>query len=308
MTKISVLIPVYNSQKYIANTLNSIINQTFKDIEIIIANDGSKDKSEEVIIPYTIKYEFIKYYKKPNTGVADTRNFLLKKASGTFISFIDSDDEISTTMYEEMYDEAIKNNSDMVICDYNEVHNNFTILKSGVNFDNKILNSVSLCNKLIKKDLFTNNNFPNISLGEDMLVILKMLVNDIKISYINKPFYQYFKRGNSLINSRGYKKYWSDIFYVFDELEVILKDYPKELEFIYIQNVLRDSTIRFMYYKEGKDKVNRIINHTREKYKYFYKNQYYKEKSFRYRFICYLLYHRCFLLVKIIRKLMNSDR
>lgn len=308
MAKISVLIPVYNVQKYVANTLNSIINQTFKDIEVILVNDGSKDKSEEVIIPYTIKYDYIKYFKKPNTGVADTRNYLLSKAKGEYISFIDSDDEIKETMFEEMYNEALTNNADMVICDYNEVHTNFTILKSGVNLESKVLNSVSLCNKLIKKELFNNNLFPSISLGEDMLVVLNMLVKDIKIAYISKPFYQYYKRDNSLINSKGYKKYWSDIFYVFNELEIILKDYKEELEFLYIQNVLRDSVIRFMYYKKGKNEVDKIIRHTREKYNTFSKNKYYKKQSLRYRIVCFLLYHRCFMLVKIIRKLMNSDR
>ncbi|MDD3187022.1 MAG: glycosyltransferase family 2 protein [Bacilli bacterium] len=308
MTKVSVLIPVYNASKYLKDTLNSVVKQSLKDIEIVIANDGSTDDSEEVIRKFKKKYKNIKYFYKKNTGVADTRNFLIEHANGEYIAFLDSDDTIDRKMYEEMYNLAIDKKADMVICDFNEIHDLFTVVKKGINEESKILSPPALWNKLVKKEFYLNNRFPDVTIGEDMTVILRMMVKKIKIEYINKPFYNYYKRPNSLMNKAKYSKYWEDIFVVFDLLNDVLSKYPEELEFLFIQHVLRDSSIKFMYYEEGLDDLKRINIIAHDKYSHFCKNKYYKRKKFRYRFVCFLIYHKMYFAVKLIRKIMNSDR
>ena len=119
MPKISIIVPVYNVEKYIERCLKSLVNQTLQDIEIIIVNDGSQDKSEEIIEKYVKEnHNKIKYYEKSNGGLSSARNYGIEYATGEYIAFLDSDDYVETNMYEEMYNLAKKENADMVECDY----------------------------------------------------------------------------------------------------------------------------------------------------------------------------------------------
>ena len=120
VVKISVIVPVYNVEKYLEKCLDSLVNQTLKDIEIIIVNDGSLDNSQEIIDKYAKKHKTIKSYIKENGGLSDARNYGIKQASGKYISFIDSDDYVKENMYELMYNKLEEKNlkvSDYVDCD-----------------------------------------------------------------------------------------------------------------------------------------------------------------------------------------------
>lgn len=119
MPKLSIIVPVYNVEKYIERCLNTLVNQTLQDIEIIIVNDGSTDKSKEIIKKYLKKYsEKIQYYEKENGGLSSARNFGLNYAKGEYIAFLDSDDYVELNMYEEMFNLAKEENADMVECDF----------------------------------------------------------------------------------------------------------------------------------------------------------------------------------------------
>ena len=120
--KVSIIVPVYNVEKYIKKCLDSLVHQTLSDIEIIVVNDGSPDNSELIINQYLKKYSNIKYFKKENGGQGSARNFGLSKAIGKYIMFVDSDDYVDITMAEKMYNSAIANNSDMVICNINDLN------------------------------------------------------------------------------------------------------------------------------------------------------------------------------------------
>ena len=119
MPKVSVIIPVYNVQEYLRECLESLVNQTIKDdLEVIIVNDGSKDNSQNIIDEYVEKYpELFKSYIKENGGQGSARNYGVKKASGEYIGFVDSDDYIENDMYEILYNEGIKKKLDIVVCD-----------------------------------------------------------------------------------------------------------------------------------------------------------------------------------------------
>ena len=115
MARVSVIVPVYNTGKYVEKCLNSLTNQTIKDeLEIIIINDGSTDNSENVILKYKAENpNIIKYYKKENTGIADTRNFGIEKAQGEYIIFVDSDDYVDVKLVEKLMP-YIDNNVDLI--------------------------------------------------------------------------------------------------------------------------------------------------------------------------------------------------
>ena len=115
---ISIIIPVYNSQDYLEECLNSVVRQTLKEIEIICVNDGSTDNSGAILDKFAKKDKRIKVIKQENSGVNRARISGYKKATGKYIAWVDSDDFISETMYERMLDIAHKNASDTVICNY----------------------------------------------------------------------------------------------------------------------------------------------------------------------------------------------
>ena len=117
MYKISVIIPVFNSSLYLDHCLSTVVNQTLKDIEIILIDDGSTDDSLNVIKNYAKKYNNIKYTSKENEGQAIARNIGIQMSSGEFITFIDSDDYIELNMLEKLYNIAKPDNSDIVLCD-----------------------------------------------------------------------------------------------------------------------------------------------------------------------------------------------
>ena len=107
MIKVSVIVPVYNVEKYLRKCLDSLVNQTLEEIEIIVVNDGSKDDSQIIMEEFQQKFPLkIKIFSKENGGLSDARNYGLDRAVGAFIGFVDSDDEVSETMFEEMYDLA----------------------------------------------------------------------------------------------------------------------------------------------------------------------------------------------------------
>lgn len=114
--KVSVILPVYNSEKYIATTLESLINQTLKEIEIICVNDGSKDNSIQILKEFEIKDERIKIIDKENQGVWKARMDGIKKAKGQYITFIDSDDYVKENFLERLYKSITENSSDVAIC------------------------------------------------------------------------------------------------------------------------------------------------------------------------------------------------
>lgn len=109
MIKVSVIVPVYNVEKYLKKCLSSLVNQTLPEIEILVINDGSQDDSQSIINDFQQKFPLkIKSFVKENGGLSDARNYGLDQATGEFIGFVDSDDEVSETMFEEMYQLAKK--------------------------------------------------------------------------------------------------------------------------------------------------------------------------------------------------------
>ena len=119
MTDISIIVPIYNAEKYLSKCINSLINQTKKEIEIILINDGSTDRSEEIINNY--RDERIKYFKNENQGIGKTRNFGIEKATGKYLMFVDSDDYLKEDACEILFKKAEKEKLDLVICNYYKV-------------------------------------------------------------------------------------------------------------------------------------------------------------------------------------------
>ena len=173
--KVSIIVPVYNVEKYLEKCLDSLVMQTLKDTEIIVVNDGSTDSSSEIIKKYEEKYENIKSYSKKNGGLSDARNYGLKYVTGEYVAFLDSDDYVDKTLYEKMYNKAIEEKADYVECDYIWEFPDESRIDTGIRYKNKFemftYARVVAWNKLIKTEIILENEevrFPDVLKYKDV--------------------------------------------------------------------------------------------------------------------------------------------
>ncbi|MFJ8260431.1 glycosyltransferase family 2 protein [Rummeliibacillus sp. NPDC094406] len=214
--EISIIIPVYNVEKYLNRCITSIINQTFKNIEIILVNDGSKDLSGELCDHIAKSDNRIIVIHKQNGGSSSARNAGLKKARGDYIAFVDSDDWVSLDMYEYLYKIINEHNADIAqVCDYvtakkTKIKNKEIkeVLISGKEklIDYFIEAQFSVCVRLFKREVFNGIIFPEGKINEDIVTNYKLLLNSSKIAKSNQIMYFYFRNPRSNTNSKVTKK------------------------------------------------------------------------------------------------------
>lgn len=208
--KISIIIPVYNVERYLDKCIKSILNQTFKEFELILINDGSTDNSKSICDYYSKKYDEINVIHKENEGQASARNIGLDIAKGEYIGFVDSDDFIEEDMFEELYKSCIEYDSDIAIIGLREVDENYTILNEYIPTEinlKEIFKRAYPCNKIFKKKLFIENKL-KFSAGkyyEDVELIPKLYVKAQNITLVKKIGYNYLRRKNSTTTSRDKK-------------------------------------------------------------------------------------------------------
>lgn len=315
--EVSVIVPVYNVEEYLDRCLKSLINQEFDNYEVIVVNDGSPDNSQTIIDEYVKNYpDKIISFEKENGGVSSARNYGLKKAKGKYVAFVDSDDYVSKNYLKILYDKAINNDSDIVICDmYKTFPNRKEIMRGKDNAisDNKkdqILSIPACWNKLYKKSLFIDNDiyFPEISYGEDLATTIRLIISSKKITYVDKPLYYYIQRDNSLMNQKKYNPKTKDIIKSLDILKNYFIDnnyydeYNEELEYIYISHLMHDYVLRVYMFKESKEAIQEVITIIKDNYKKWNENKYFKRQSLKYKIVCYLIYFQMTSILKIILK------
>lgn len=213
---VSVIVPIYRVENYLKKCLNSIMMQTYRKLEIILVDDGSPDKCGEICDEMAKMDERIKVLHKKNGGLSDARNEGMKIATGEYVIFIDSDDYISNNMIKEMYNAAIVNSADIVVCGYKEVYTDKPEKSHKFNVkDGKIILSgeeatkrlmtylepemVVAWNKLEKRSLWENIEFPFGKQHEDDFTTYKILYKANKVVLMEKPLYFYMQRNNSII-------------------------------------------------------------------------------------------------------------
>lgn len=312
--KVSVIVPVYNVEKYIKKCLNSLVNQTLDEVEIVVVNDGSPDNSQKIIDEYTKKYKNIKSYVKKNGGLSDARNYGIKKATGKYISFVDSDDYIRKDMLEKMYNYAIQKNFDVVVCDSINVYSDGTeiLIKSNNNYSdddvkNYIISPPMACTRLFKKSIFDKIEFKKNIYYEDLEMTPKVINLTKKIGFVSDGLYYYVQRDGSIMKQKVFNDKLLNIFDVLKSNKDLLEnEFPQEIEYMYITHLLRTASLRFLDYDNGKEYVYKIHNIMKEYFPKWKNNEYYKKSSFKLRTICILTYNRNILLLKIIKKITNK--
>lgn len=213
--KVSVIVPVYNVEKYLAKCLNSLVNQSLKSIEILVINDGTKDNSQVIIDQYVQQYpNLIKGLIKQNGGLSDARNFGFRHAQGEFVAFIDSDDWVDLTMMEKLYQRAYLTQADIAVCDMEYVYEDGHVETSlGGDFNivdvqenpNIVTINNSACNKLYRVTLFEDVEFEKGIWYEDLATIPKLISISNRLVKVDEPLYKYFQRWNSIVHTQNPK-------------------------------------------------------------------------------------------------------
>ena len=261
MPKVSVIVPIYNVEKYLEKCINSLLSQTLEDIQIILVNDGSKDNSGNIAREYEKNNKNrIIYVEKENGGLSDARNYGLKYATSDFIAFLDSDDYIEKNAYEEMYNKAIEENADYVECDFIWEFPNKIRVDKQYTYKNKkeMLSFVRVVawNKLIKRQLIIDNNleFPKGLRYEDVEFTYKLIPFVNRFAYVDKPFIHYVQREDSIANVQNERT--AEIFTVLDNViefykkNNIYEEYRNELEYNYARYLLCSSLKRMCKIKD----------------------------------------------------------
>ncbi|UKB80047.1 glycosyltransferase family 2 protein [Chryseobacterium sp. MEBOG07] len=217
--RVSIIVPVYNVENYLTKCLDSLVNQSLPNIEILVVNDGSKDNSEKIIEGYAKRYpEKIKAFTKENGGLSDARNFGIDKAEGTYIGFVDSDDYVTETMFEEMLLLGEKHQAKMVICNIQKVDENGKVTQKLTQLPNmpekialesnfSVFSDISYfaCNKLFKRELFNQRRFKKGVHFEDIQLIPQLLLECETIAQTQNFHYQYLERSDSITKTHTEK-------------------------------------------------------------------------------------------------------
>ena len=313
--KVSVIVPVYNVYEYLSKCLDSLVNQTLKDIEIIVVNDGTKDDSESIIKKYLKKYKNIIYIKKENGGQGSARNEGIKHATGEYIGYVDSDDYIELSMYEKLYNKAIEENADIVICG----SYNITGDKKEIEIDKKIFNDnkdaflgkPAVWNKIYKKELITDDiKFRSKVWYEDLDFSIKVLSKAKNISFVDEPLYNYIVRQGSTMNNSNIDRNL-EILDCFNEILNFNKTIDKDIiEFLAIDHIFISAIVRVLRSngdtKKKKIIVNKLLDYMNNNFSNYKNNKYIKILPRNRKIVFYLLKFKLYGLVKFIFKIKES--
>ncbi len=283
---ISVIIPVYNNEKYFIKCIASVLRQTYKNIEIIIINDCSTDNSEKIILGYKEKDKRIIYLSnEKNIGVGRSRNIGIEHAKGKYIYFLDSDDFIEETTLEDLYNGIQENDSFSCMTKGYKNVNNEDIAFSRSEEELTLLQSPTVCIRLFNKKIINESKirFSSLPIGEDLEFVFKLMIYNDKFSYVsNKPLYHYVIHSDSSIYGSVQKQ-----LAVIDAINSI-EEYAKQLnkfdefydrlEFVNISHILRGTIKRIMRLENHKkEDIITCINYVENKYPNWRNNRYLKK-------------------------------
>ena len=311
--KVSIIIPVYGVEKYISKCLESLVNQTLNDIEIIVVNDGTKDNSQKIIDKYVKKYpDKVKSFIKENGGQGSARNYGLKQANGNYIGYVDSDDYVELEMYEKLYNKAISDNLDIAICGNYNVSEDYKNKKVDLEFikfeDNKInalFGKKAVWNKIYKKSIVEKLEFRSKVWYEDFDFSIKAICSAKKIGYVNEPLYDYLLREGSTMNNSNVIRNLE----ILDAFNEIVKDkkykkYYDIIEFLAIDHIYISTIVRVINAKVDKnikiEVIDKLIDYMNNNFPDFRNNKYIETLSRNRKIIYNLINRKRYNLIKLL--------
>lgn len=268
---ISIIIPVYNVKEYLTKCVESIVNQSYPKLEIILVDDGSTDGSGEICDLLSWEDERIQVIHKKNGGLSSARNAGIDIAKGDFIGFVDSDDYIAEEMYEVLLTNLQKNAADISICNrWYEREDGTKFLRYKPTADVMIMDSkkailemnsfrtfdMSVCDKLYQRELFEGIRFPEGKLSEDFYIMYRLFDKAEKICYISAPLYYYMQRTGSISHNK--KINFDFVKAAKEQMEYIEKKYPELAGCVHSSYASANMTV-YNFHKKNKVKCPKEV-------------------------------------------------
>lgn len=319
MDLITVVVPIYNVEKYLERCIKSVLSQTYKNIEIMLVNDGSPDKSDLIMKRYEKKDERIKSFYKENGGLSDARNYAIKKAKGKYICFIDSDDYIENTYVEKLYNSIKENESEISWCNFRKV-NDFGEIGKIIQNEGDLwsFEMASACNKLFLTELFRKNKieFPKGIWYEDLATTPRLFFITKKVSWVNEELYNYYYNSESITMTYNNK--------VFDMKEALRIDYDfavknnllcdektkETIEYMFLYSGILSTAFRISMSKDVKmNDFKNMVSWIEKKFPNIYDNKIAKKRlDYKRKVLSFLIKHRLYFLMKTIIRLAKRGK
>ena len=279
---ITVIIPIYNNERYLNKCIDSVLEQTYQNIEVILIDDCSTDDSWKVALDYKDKDKrVVCFFNEKNIGVGGTRNFGLEQAKGKYIYFLDSDDYIEKTTLADLYNTIQEGDSFSCMTQGYRHIDGKAILYLRSREELSLLQSPSVCRRLFNKEIIDQSGirFSNLPIGEDLEFVFKIMMYNNKISYIDKALYHYIVHSDSSIHSSVQKQL--SILNVIDNIEKYAREQNKydefydRLEYLNISHVLRAGIKRIIKTENyNKEDIIKCIDYVENKYPNWKDNKY----------------------------------
>lgn len=313
---ISIIVPVYNTEKHLKRCLDSIINQSYRDIEIIVIDDGSTDSSNKICKEYALIDNRIKVVTTKNSGVSNARNKGLDIASGEYIAFVDSDDTIDEKFIETMYNYCRKYNSKLCAVNVNYCYK--SKITRPLHMETGLINKEEyyilllynvkgfVSNKLYHKSLINNIRFDNeISICEDLLFNIKVATLIRNVVVVNEYLYNYFQNMDGAYNSNYNSKKISEI-YAYDRImKLVYENCPKAL-LLYKYEYLLMAINQKNKYKKSQYHNEEDYNIIKDSIIKYYKEVMNSKQIKLTKKIYIVLCNRCFKLIEILKYIRNK--
>ena len=331
MELVSIVVPVYNIEKYIGNCIESIQKQTYENIEILLIDDGAKDESGAICDCYAQKDRRIRVFHKENGGLSDARNYGAQQVRGKYMLFIDGDDTISSELVEKTLDCAEKTDGDLVFFDFESVeeetgrrdlyHYGLPEKKAFSVYDHPeiLLKSPSACCCLYKKEFWDKSDirYPLERHYEDLATTPRFMLKAQRIGYTGeKPLYYYMLRKGSIMHSSNFERSFKDRTWVLDFLREYFykqqaeKKFQKELEYMFFEHGYFIPLKEVILEDPKSPWISRFGEYVSQKYPDFLKNPYIRQNlSKKDQIMLFLMKKRLFWamnLLSAIRKKSDS--
>lgn len=293
--KVSIIVPIYNVEKYLERCITSIINQTYKNIEVLLIDDCATDKSNTIAKEFEQKDSRCKYIKREkNGGLSAARNTGVENATGEYLSFVDSDDWISENFILNLLSKAKEQDADITVCDYIMIDDNGKKTKANtlenLNDNSSIEDKIAylrnhVVTKLFKREFFIKQNlrFPEeIKRAAEMGLSIPMLTRTNKIAILDEALYFYYQRSNSLSNNRKPERI--DLSFYSRSFENVIKNskglYPKEIEYHAILEMIYGKTMLMIRHRYSNKEIKKHLKEFDKKFPNWRKNKYIKHMVF----------------------------
>lgn len=316
LPKVSVIVPVWNLEGCLAKCLQSLVEQTLAELEIIVVNRGSKDRSGEIIDHYATLHPNVVKVNSGITGLGGIRNRGVEIAQGEYIGFVDGDDWVDRTMFERMYQMAKDSEAALCQCGFIYVYPNATLCK---NIEATTLTSrqlltedlmPSVCNKIFHREIIRRNPFPEDLWFEDLGLVAKLLARPLKIANVPAPLYYYWKHPDGITATASEKI--SDILLILADINSyyselgLFADYYTELEYINVSKTVATKIPTICRLKTGGGKIfAAFADHLNSLFPNWPENPYLRGLNYKQKTIIYLFKNKRYRALCLLTKIRN---